>query len=145
MDPHYQSTHGQSRWCRRIGVERRAFEANETSARPKYYCVSMLPYPSSKLHMGTCASTINDALYHFMRMKGFCLMPMGLGCVRAAGGKPAMANGVPPGKWTWDNIAYMKQCQAMGWAIDWTREIATLLADYYRWNQWCFLRMWRTA
>jgi leucyl-tRNA synthetase len=144
MDPQYHprviEPQVQKEW-----TETRAFEAPDASAKPKYYCVSMLPYPSGKLHMGHVRNyTINDALYHFLRMKGMnVLFPMGWDAFGLPAENAAMANKVAPAKWTWDNIAYMKkQCQAMGWAIDWTREVATRSRDYYRWNQWFFLRMW---
>ncbi|HZZ94159.1 MAG TPA: leucine--tRNA ligase [Usitatibacter sp.] len=129
----------QAQWARD-----NAFRAPDDSPKPKYYCVSMLPYPSGKLHMGHVRNyTINDSLYHFMRMKGYnALMPMGWDAFGLPAENAAMANGVPPAKWTRDNIAYMKkQCQAMGWAIDWSREVATCSPGYYRWNQWFFLRM----
>src|ERR1043165_10228924 len=117
--------------------ERDVFRAPDRSSKPKYYCVSMLPYPSGKLHMGHVRNyTINDALYHFMRMKGHnVLMPMGWDAFGLPAENAAMANGVPPGKWTRDNIDYMKKpCQAMGWAIARTRGIATAAPSYYRWR-----------
>jgi leucyl-tRNA synthetase len=125
-------------------ADKRAFVAPDASPKPKYFCVSMLPYPSGKLHMGHVRNyTINDALYHFMRMKGFnALMPMGWDAFGLPAENAAIAARVPPAKWTRDNIAYMKQqCVAMGWAMDWTREVATCSPDYYRWNQWFFLRL----
>ena len=110
----------------------------------KYYACSMLPYPSGKLHMGHVRNyTINDMLTRYLRMKGYnVLMPMGWDAFGLPAENAAMKNNVPPAKWTYDNIAYMKQqMQALGLAIDWTREVATCDASYYKWNQWLFLKM----
>jgi len=116
----------------------------EDTSRPKFYACSMLPYPSGKLHMGHVRNyTINDMLARQLRMKGMnVLMPMGWDAFGLPAENAAMKNKVPPAKWTYDNIAHMKgQMQAMGLAIDWSREVTTCAPDYYKWNQWLFLKM----
>ncbi|HSV78634.1 MAG TPA: leucine--tRNA ligase [Ramlibacter sp.] len=123
---------------------RDAYRVTEDTSRKKFYACSMLPYPSGKLHMGHVRNyTINDMLTRYLRMNGYnVLMPMGWDAFGLPAENAALKNGVPPAKWTYENIAYMKgQMQAMGLAIDWSREIATCDPAYYKWNQWLFLKM----
>ncbi|MCX7693014.1 leucine--tRNA ligase [Tepidimonas taiwanensis] len=123
---------------------RDAYRVTEDASRPKFYACSMLPYPSGKLHMGHVRNyTINDMMARQLRMKGYnVLMPMGWDAFGLPAENAAIKNGVPPARWTYDNIAYMKkQMQAMGLAIDWSREVATCSPAYYKWNQWLFLKM----
>ncbi|HKW80853.1 MAG TPA: leucine--tRNA ligase [Casimicrobiaceae bacterium] len=121
-----------------------AYRSDEDPGKPKYYCVSMLPYPSGILHMGHVRNyTINDMMYRHLRMNGYnTLMPMGWDAFGLPAENAAIKSGVPPAKWTYDNIAKMKeQMQAVGLAIDWRREVTTCRPEYYRWNQWLFLKM----
>ena len=129
----------QSQWNARD-----AYRVTEDGSKKKFYACSMLPYPSGKLHMGHVRNyTINDMLTRYLRMNGYnVLMPMGWDAFGLPAENAALKNGVPPAKWTYENIAYMKkQMQAMGLAIDWSREVATCDASYYKWNQWLFLKM----
>ncbi len=118
--------------------------APDGSLKPKFYACSMLPYPSGKLHMGHVRNyTINDMMARQLRMRGFnVLMPMGWDAFGMPAENAAIKSQVPPAKWTYDNIAYMKkQMQAMGLAIDWSREMCACDPEYYKWNQWLFLKM----
>ena len=121
-----------------------AYRVTEDADKQKFYACSMLPYPSGSLHMGHVRNyTINDTLSRYLRMNGYnVLMPMGWDAFGLPAENAAMRGKMPPAKWTYDNIAYMKgQMQALGLAIDWSREFATCDAGYYRWNQWLFLKM----
>ena len=134
----------QTAWATPNAQGHDAYRVSEDTSKKKFYACSMLPYPSGKLHMGHVRNyTINDMLTRHLRMKGYnVLMPMGWDAFGLPAENAALKNGVPPAKWTYENIAYMKkQMQAMGLAIDWSREVATCDASYYKWNQWLFLKM----
>jgi leucyl-tRNA synthetase len=120
------------------------FKAVEDANREKFYCLSMFPYPSGKLHMGHVRNyTIGDVVSRFQRMQGKNVMqPMGWDAFGMPAENAAIQNRVPPAKWTYDNIDYMRnQLKALGFAYDWSREFATCDTDYYRWEQWFFAKL----
>jgi len=140
----------QAHWAQPLWNGDTAYRVTENAVgvdgkpKKKFYACSMLPYPSGKLHMGHVRNyTINDMLARYLRMNGHnVLMPMGWDAFGLPAENAALKNKVPPAKWTYENIAYMKgQMQAMGLAIDWSREVATCDPQYYKWNQWLFLKM----
>jgi leucyl-tRNA synthetase len=124
--------------------EQRAYEVKEDASRPKFYCLSMLPYPSGALHMGHVRNyTIGDVISRYQRMNGKnVLQPMGWDAFGLPAENAAIKNKTAPAKWTYQNIEHMReQLQRMGFAYDWTREFATCRPDYYRWEQLMFTRL----
>ncbi|MBR2250978.1 MAG: leucine--tRNA ligase, partial [Neisseriaceae bacterium] len=125
-------------------VEQQLFKTTENPSQPKFYCLSMFPYPSGRLHMGHVRNyTIGDVISRFRRMQGFnVLQPMGWDSFGMPAENAAMKNGGTPAKWTYANIDYMKnQLKSLGFAIDWSREVATCKPEYYRWEQALFLKL----
>jgi leucyl-tRNA synthetase len=121
-----------------------AFAVTEQSARPKYYCLEMYPYPSGRIHMGHVRNySIGDVVARYLTMRGYnVLHPMGWDAFGFPAENAAFEHGVHPASWTKDNIAYMKsQLRRMGFSYDWAREVTCCEPDYYRWNQWIFLQL----
>ena len=141
--PEYDPQQIEAKW-QNIWDEQGAFHADVDPKRPKYYVLEMLPYPSGTLHMGHMRNySIGDAVARFKRMRGFnVLHPIGWDSFGLPAENAAIKNGIPPRQWTNSNIQQMKAvCKRFGFSYDWRREISTCEPEYYRWNQWFFLRM----
>jgi leucyl-tRNA synthetase len=145
QDTRYNPAEIEARWAERWAAQPELYAAEPaSSAKPRYYVLEMLPYPSGALHMGHVRNySIGDALARYMWMQGYnVLHPMGWDAFGLPAENAALKNNTPPRQWTLGNIAAMKrQMQRVGFSYDWSREITTCLPDYYRWNQWFFLRM----
>jgi leucyl-tRNA synthetase len=144
-DERYDAQGVETKWFERWQQDAALYAAEPNSTKPKYYVLEMLPYPSGALHMGHVRNySIGDALARYMWMSGYnVLHPMGWDSFGLPAENAAIQNNTPPRKWTLGNIANMKaQMKRLGFGYDWSREVNTCLPDYYRWNQWFFLKMY---
>ncbi len=143
-DNRYDAQQVEEKWAARWQQDAALYAAEPNSTKPKYYVLEMLPYPSGKLHMGHVRNySIGDALARYMWMNGYnVLHPMGWDSFGLPAENAAIQNNTPPREWTMRNIANMKtQMNRLGFAYDWSREVTTCLPDYYKWNQWFFLKL----
>jgi len=143
MDQQYNPQELEAR-AQQFWADNGSFEVSEDPNKESYYCLSMFPYPSGKLHMGHVRNyTIGDVISRFQRMLGKNVMqPMGWDAFGMPAENAAIKNNVPPAKWTYENIDYMRdQLKSLGFGYDWKRELATCKPEYYRWEQWFFTRL----
>ena len=143
MQEHYQPSVSEPA-AQQAWAEQGVFNAKEDASKPKFYCLSMFPYPSGKLHMGHVRNyTIGDVLSRFKLLNSFNVMqPMGWDAFGMPAENAALKNGTAPAKWTYENIAYMRgQLKSLGFGIDWQRELATCTPEYYRWEQLLFTKL----
>jgi len=144
-DERYNAQQVEEKWAVRWQQDASLYAAEANPTKPKYYVLEMLPYPSGALHMGHVRNySIGDALARYMWMNGYnVLHPMGWDSFGLPAENAAISNNTPPREWTLRNIANMKvQMKRLGFAYDWSREVTTCLPDYYRWNQWFFLKLY---
>src|SRR5437016_3187123 len=144
----YDAQRIEQKWAERWQSDPSLYAAEAHPTKPKYYVLEMLPYPSGALHMGHVRNyAIGDALARHMWMRGYnVLHPMGWDAFGLPAENAAIKNQVPPKQWTLGNIAHMKaQMNRLGFAYDWSREITTCLPEYYRWNQWFFIKMYKAG
>lgn len=144
MEERYEPQKVELKW-QKYWAERNLFKTEADPAKKKFYCLEMFPYPSGKIHMGHVRNyAIGDVIARYKRMRGYNVIhPMGWDAFGMPAENAAIKEGVHPAKWTYENIAYMKnQLNRMGLSYDWDREVSTCSPEYYKWNQWFFLKMY---
>lgn len=145
MKPEYRFLDIEAKWQKKW-EEEGTFLSKEVEGAPKYYCLEMFPYPSGRIHMGHVRNySIGDVIARFKKMKGYnVLHPIGWDALGLPAENAAIKHGVHPHQWTMENINYMRsQLKKMGFSYDWSRELSTCDPEYYRWNQWIFLQLYK--